>query len=55
MKYLIEITETYQRTIEVEAPSKVEALKTAEKLHIDNKIILDDSDYVLTSYKEKEE
>lgn len=48
--YKIEITETLQRQIEVEASSKEEALKKIKEQHQNQEIVLNENDYVDTEY-----
>lgn len=49
--YLIEVTETLQKTISVEAQSKTAALNTLKKRYKDSDIVLDSEDYVNTNFK----
>lgn len=51
MKYKIEITETLQKTIEVEANDIEEALLKVKHLYKDEKEILDDTSYIDTEFK----
>ena len=46
--YKIEITETLQRQIEVEASSKEEALKKIKEQYQNQEIVLNENDYVDT-------
>jgi len=48
--YKLEITETLQRIIEVEASTEKEALDKIRKLYKEEKIILDSSNYVDTEF-----
>ena len=48
--YKIEITETLQRQIEVEASSKEEALKKIKEQYQNQEIVLNENDYVDTEY-----
>lgn len=48
--YKIEITETLQRQIEVEASSKEEALKKIKEQYQNQEIVLNENDYVDTKY-----
>ena len=48
MKHKIEITETLQRIVIIEAKDKEEALMITKKLYRDEEIVLDSSDYVDT-------
>lgn len=55
-KYTVEITETLQKRIEVEAANRTEALSIANKKYIDTDIILDDTalvDYNIDVVKEE--
>ncbi len=54
-KFKIEITETLQKTIELEAESLEEALYKAECLYKEEKIILDSSDFVDVNISKKNE
>ena len=51
MKYKIEITETLQKTIEVDASSEQEALLKIKELYNTESILLDDSSYIDTNFK----
>ena len=51
MKYKIEITETLQKTIEVEANDLDDALLKVKHLYRDEKIMLDDTSYIDTEFK----
>ena len=51
MKYKIEITETLQKTIEIDADDIDEALLKVKHLYKDEKIILDDTSYIDTEFK----
>ena len=48
--YTVEITETLQRTIEVAADDKRDALRKAKELYNAEEVILDASDHVSTTY-----
>ncbi|MDO9213053.1 MAG: DpnD/PcfM family protein [Methylococcales bacterium] len=48
-KYQIEITETLQRIVEIEAASLDDAISEIQKQYKDEEIILDSSDYVETN------
>lgn len=48
--YKIEITETLQRQIEVEASSKEEALKKIKEQYQNQEIVVNENDYVNTEY-----
>lgn len=49
-KYKLEITETSQKNIEVQASTEKEALDKIRKQYKEEKIILDSSDYVDTDF-----
>ena len=49
-KYIIEITETLQKQIEIEANSKEDALKLAKNKYRNEEIILDSENYVTTDF-----
>ena len=51
MKYKVEITETLQKTIEVDASSEQEALLKIKELYNTESIILDDTSYIDTEFK----
>lgn len=56
-KYLIEITETLQKQIEVQANSREEAEQKIREQYRNEEIVLDDTNYVDTEFtvlKEKE-
>lgn len=46
MKYLIEVTETLQRTILVEAETNDEAIEKVESAYRSENIVLDSSDFI---------
>lgn len=48
--YKIEITETLQKQIEVEASSKEEAIKKTKEQYQNQEIVLNENDYVDTEY-----
>jgi len=48
--YTVEITETLQRTIEVVADDKWDALLKAKELYKAEEVVLDASDHVSTTY-----
>lgn len=48
--YTVEITETLQRTIEVAADDKRDALRKAKELYNAEEVVLDASDHVSTTY-----
>ena len=50
MKFYVEITETLQRTVSVWAADKYEAIRLAKNWHCDEKVVLNATDYVGTSY-----
>ena len=45
-KYKVEITETLQKTIEVEADNKEDAMHKVMKMYKNSEVILDDNDFV---------
>ena len=45
-KYKIEITETLQKTVEVEAYNKEDALHKVMKMYKNSEVILDENDFV---------
>lgn len=51
MKVKVEITETLQKTIEIEANSFEEGLLIVKEKYKNSEIILDDSSYVTTEIK----
>lgn len=51
MKYKIEITETLQKTIEIEADNTEDALSIVVRKYKDSEIILDDTSYIDTEFK----
>lgn len=51
MKITVEITETFQKTVEVEAESKSEAINKVKEQYYDNKIELDTSDFIDTEFE----
>ena len=50
MKWIVDITETLQRRIEVEGETPEEAAKNAELQYCDGEVVLDSSDYVGTEF-----
>lgn len=57
-KFKIEITETLQRIVTVEASSVLEALNEVEKKYANEEIVLDSNDFVCKDihlFNEKEE
>ena len=50
MKYKVEITETLQKTIEIEASDESEALIKVKELYRKEKVILDDTSYMDTEF-----
>ena len=44
MTFEVEITETLQRTVCIEATTKIEALKIAARMYDDEEIVLDSND-----------
>lgn len=51
MKYQVEITETLQRTVEVEAESESEAISKVKEQYNNNEIELDSSDFIDTEFE----
>ena len=51
MKFKIEITETLQKTIEVEAADDKEAISKVKELYNKEKVVLDDTAYIDTEFK----
>ena len=51
MKYKIEITETLQKTIEVEATDKYDDIIKVKALYKKEEVILDDTSYIDTEFK----
>ena len=51
MKYQVEITETLQKTIEVEAESEREAISKVEDQYYNGEIELDTSDFIDTVFE----
>jgi hypothetical protein len=51
MKYKIEITETLQKTIEIEADNAEDALSKVIRKYKDSEIILADTSYIDTEFK----
>ena len=51
MKIKIEITETLQKTIEIEADNASDAISKVKNLYIKEDIVLDSNDYVSTEIK----
>lgn len=54
-KYRLEITEILCRTVEAEAESKEDAIKSVQQLYKNSEIILDASDYIGTKIRVKDE
>lgn len=50
-KYNIEITETIQKTIQVEAENEQEALRIAMKRYKNSEVILTDEDFIDVDFK----
>ncbi len=50
MKWIVDITETLQRRIEVDGESPEEAAKNAELQYCAGEVVLDSSDYVGTDF-----
>lgn len=51
MKYQVEITETLQKTVEVEAESERDAISKVEDQYYNNEIELDTSDFIDTIFE----
>ena len=49
-KYIVEITETLQKQVEVEANSKEEALRLVKNKYRNEEIILDSENYIETDF-----
>lgn len=49
-KFTVEITETLQRQIEVEAVDENEAISKVEKMYRDEEVVLDSGDYIDTEF-----
>lgn len=50
-KYIVEITETLQKTVEVEADDKEDAMHKVIKMYKNSEVILDDNDFVDLDFK----
>lgn len=50
-KYKVEITETLQKTIEVEADNKEDALHKVMKMYKNEEVILDGNDFIDLDFK----
>ena len=50
-KYKIEITETLQQVVEVEAESEEEAMRKVMKMYKNSKVVLDDNNFVDLAFK----
>ena len=50
-KFIIEITETLQRQVEIEAESKETAMSTIRNQYSKQEIVLDSSDYINTNFE----
>lgn len=50
-KYKVEITETLQKIIEIEADSKTDALYKVKEMYRDEEVILDANDFVDLDFK----
>lgn len=55
MKYIVEITETLQRQVEIEAENEIEALDKVDDMYKSCDIILDSEDFINCSFKIIEE
>lgn len=51
LKYKVEITETLQKEVEVEADNKVDALHKVMKMYKNEEVILDDNDFIDLDFK----
>ena len=51
MKYKIEITETLQKTVEIEANNKNEAILKIKHLYKNEEVTLDDTSYIDTKFQ----
>ena len=51
MKYQVEITETLQKTVEVEAENESEAISEVEGQYYSGEIELDSSDFIDTKFE----
>lgn len=49
-KFTVEITETLQRQIEVEASDRDEAISKVEEMYRDEEVVLDSGDYIDTEF-----
>lgn len=49
-KFTVEITETLQRQIEVEAADKNEAISKAREMYYNEEVVLDSGDYIDTEF-----
>ena len=49
-KFTVEITETLQRQIEVEAADKNEAISKAREKYYNEEVVLDSGDYIDTEF-----
>ncbi len=49
-KFIIEITETLQKQIEIEADSEVEAIEKIRKEYFQSNIVLDETDFIETQF-----
>lgn len=50
-KYIVEITETLQKQIEIEAKSESEAIKIAEQMYRKQQIVLDADHHTSTAFE----
>ena len=50
-KYKVEITETLQKIVEVEADNEKDAMHKAMKMYKNSEVILDDNDFVDLDFK----
>ena len=49
-KFIIEITETLQKQIEIEADSEVESIEKIRKEYFQSNIVLDETDFIETQF-----
>ena len=54
-KYSIEVLEVLSRIVEVEALDEKDAIERVQQMYRKCKIVLDDSDYIITEFSVKDE
>ena len=54
-KYSIEVLEVLSRVVEVEAVNEDDAIERVRQMYRKCKIVLDDSDYIITEFSVKDE